>query len=244
MELIIDNVSMGQFSCKGPKHEERQILFVSPVLPRSVHALEVRQIGSAPVALHCVYHTIDGYGLYEFEQTEYDAKDGDTVEIIVRRVNGSGDCSVLFQLWPDTAMPGVHYEDKVQVIDFRSTEMKKKVVVKILKSSHGDVSFIGRLSEGDGGIVGFNYSTTIKIKSSIDPSKTPVASKTPLASRTPTISKSPAPEPHHKLSTAAIAGIAGGVGFVVIVVAVIAVLMLRKKRSPGIPEARLIESIT
>jgi hypothetical protein len=189
-------------SCKGDSHERRQILFSSGKLSMSSHGLNMMQVGKDPIAIHAVYYLRDGQGMFEFEKTEYVVNEKTKlVKILVKRIDGSGNCSVRFDAWPDSAVPGKHYKDVSTRLEFVGDEENKTVTIPILDTKGQDLMFYCRLSLPIGGILGFNYSANVVF-------------------RTPS-----------KLSKAAIGAIAGASALILVVAVVVSVIVMRKRDS-------------
>jgi alpha-L-fucosidase len=159
LEVWIDDKQVGRVSCHSEKRQKRQLLFVSEDLKWAKHKLELRQVGSKPVAIHAVYHTGNKYGMFEFGADQVNA-DGKKVEVTVRRVSGDGNVSVLFETWPDSALPGKHYEAVSKRLEFKTGEYEKKVTIKLLELKKG-ARFHCRLSDPVNGVIGFRYRTEI-----------------------------------------------------------------------------------
>jgi hypothetical protein len=223
LEVLIDGHVVGTVSCFAQKHETRQLLFSTIDMNYTYHELEFHQVGSKPVAIHAAYHLNTDRGMYEFQAREYHVKAGHELQINLSRVLARRDGSVLVQAWPDTALPGEDYEDVCERVSFKGGEHWKVVTIKTKHQvTVPERRFSLRLSHPAGGIIGFNYSTSIVIASDTTPSATCSASQSLGPSATPAKSK---------MSKAAIAGIAGGSAVIVIVAVVVVLVTLRKRRA-------------
>jgi alpha-L-fucosidase len=174
LEIEFDGKSIGNVSCYSEVHHDRQLLFSSKEYEYGGHKLVLKQVGSAPIAIHCIYFVDNGRaGMFELESKEYEVRGGKTIGIKVKRVGGSnGNTRVLLQTWSDTAIPNKDYKDISVWLDFANHTIKKIVYVETYKVSREGLSFIVRLSDASGGdmktatgaLVGFNHSARVFIK--------------------------------------------------------------------------------
>jgi alpha-L-fucosidase len=168
MGVYVNGQLIGNASGHSLNHHQRIVLFKTSGLSAGSHSIEIRQLGSLPLAIHGIYYLpSNAPGMFEFEEQEYSVVMGNKITINVKRLGSShASVSVLVQAWPQTAVAGTNYKDIQNVLTFKAGEVVQSVVIETFHSAQPvDLRFRCTLWNATGGsIEGFNQSATITIK--------------------------------------------------------------------------------
>ena len=176
MEVWVDDKHVSDVDTYNSKRAVSQILYATEDLEYGQHTVKLVVKGTknvsssgAYIGLDCAYYlNNNGAGMFEIENSNYSVDEGESKEIIIKRVGGSkGAATVHFSTSPDSAVHGRHYTDVNQTIEFADGQATAKVSVGTIDNTEraGDVKFYCNIdTPTNGTIIGFNKKAEVIIK--------------------------------------------------------------------------------